>query len=316
MSVLVTALKVSPRICGSVPSPKPKFSLFGLAFACATNSATVFAGTSGAITMHLRAAREHRHGRKALGEIVAGVRIDHRRDDEARGGDQDRIAVGIGRCRGLGAERGAGAGTIVDDDGLAEPGARVLRRQTRQHVDRRSRRVGHHHLDRLGRIALRGGGCGAQSDNHQTCRDRPPPCHTLFLKRARKHRAIAMDVSAPISAFPASQPCCANPPLCPLKGAPEKVYDAVQRPCLSIPVRPLNSGVSTRGSRSHGASQDCIDRSRPDRRHARSPHRSQGARRCRAVRHRRGHPAGQVARPRAVLAGRRLRREAGRHQFV
>ena len=38
------------------------------------------------------------------------------------------------------------------------------------------------------------------------------------------------------------------------------VYDAVQRPCLPIPRRPLNSGVSTRGSRSHGASKNCIDR--------------------------------------------------------
>ena len=34
------------------------------------------------------------------------------------------------------------------------------------------------------------------------------------------------------SVIPSIAGRCANPPLCPLKGAPEKVYDAVQRPCL------------------------------------------------------------------------------------
>ena len=76
------------------------------------------------------------------------------------------------------------------------------------------------------------------------------------------------------------------------------------------------SAAPSEGISPHGASQDCIDRRRPDRRHARPSCRPQGTRRRRAVRHRRGHPAGQVARSCPVIAGRRLRCEIHRREFL
>jgi len=51
----------------------------------------------------------------------------------------------------------------------------------------------------------------------------------------RNHCAISGGMSAAGLSHSQHAAGHANPPLSPLKGSPERVYDAVQRPCLSIP---------------------------------------------------------------------------------
>ena len=97
---------------------------------------------------------------EALERIVAGIFVHRRRHHHARAVKQQRIAVRLGGRRRLGAGIGAGAGTVVDDDGLSEPRRHVLDQQPRDHIVGRGGRERHDHPDRLARIGLRhGSGC-------------------------------------------------------------------------------------------------------------------------------------------------------------
>ena len=53
-----------------------------------------------------------------------------------------RVAVGIGEGGFLGADRIAGAGTVVDDDALAERLAEAIGDDPRDDIDRAARGVG------------------------------------------------------------------------------------------------------------------------------------------------------------------------------
>jgi hypothetical protein len=73
-------------------------------------------------------------------------------------------------------------GRVVDDDALPEAGRDRLGDDARQHIDRRSRRVGHDQLDRLDRIALGIGRRRANRKHH--CHKRVPARHVRILRVA------------------------------------------------------------------------------------------------------------------------------------
>jgi hypothetical protein len=128
---------------------------------------------------HLRAVRQHGHRHEAP-RVVVEVLIEREREDEARRPDEQRIPVGLGARRHLGSERRAGARPVVDDDALPEASRGLLGDDARQHIDRRSRRVGHDQLDRLDRIALRIGRRRANRKHH--CRKSLPARHVRILR--------------------------------------------------------------------------------------------------------------------------------------
>jgi hypothetical protein len=90
------------------------------------------------------------------GRIVAGAFRDRGDIGERRGvAEQERVAVGVGCCHRLGADRAAPAAAIVDDDGLPERRRHAVGDEPRQHVGRPAGPGRHDHLDHLGRIGLR-----------------------------------------------------------------------------------------------------------------------------------------------------------------
>ena len=120
--------------------------------------------------MHGQRGRHHGHPRapghigdrgEALQRIVVQVLVHRRRDDEARALEQERVAVGLGERRGLHADGGAGARTVLDHDALLELDRKMLRQEPRHHIDRRSGRERRDHPDRARRIVGRAAGKAA-----------------------------------------------------------------------------------------------------------------------------------------------------------
>jgi hypothetical protein len=79
--------------------------------------------------------------------------------------DAQRVAVGRRLDRAADADAGAGAGDVLDHDGLAERDAHALAEDARQRVGRPAGRERHHHGDGARRILLGGDGSG-QCDEH------------------------------------------------------------------------------------------------------------------------------------------------------
>ena len=99
------------------------------------NSCSVRAGTDGMHDQH----RRHRHQRGDRREIaqrvVAEVRIEHDIDRHRAGiAEHQHMAVGRRRRHHLGGDHAAGAGNVLDHEGLAERGGELLREQPREHI--------------------------------------------------------------------------------------------------------------------------------------------------------------------------------------
>ena len=92
---------------------------------------------------------EHRSGadqtdrREVADRIVMHALLDRRNDGVRHVGEQQGIAVRRGFGGDLDAEAAAGAGTVVDDDRLAERFRQRLAEQAGKHIRAAAGRVGH-----------------------------------------------------------------------------------------------------------------------------------------------------------------------------
>jgi hypothetical protein len=102
--------------------------------------------------------RRHQHVRKLaerddrgeiLGRIERQLGEAGRHDGVDRGIDQERVAVRIGLGGLRHAERAAGAGPVLEHEGLADLLADLVEHRTADGVERTSRRKRDHELDRL-----------------------------------------------------------------------------------------------------------------------------------------------------------------------
>src|SRR5215831_3133573 len=103
----VAALNISPNMCGAVPWPKPQSNLPGLALACSISCRTEVAARSGLTTRI-----------QANDETVATDDFGRERVTDCP--EQQRVAIGRGFRELVDADRPAAAGTILDDDRLAQ----------------------------------------------------------------------------------------------------------------------------------------------------------------------------------------------------
>ena len=86
--------------------------------------------------------------REILHRVVGELGIDDGVGDvRGRGRHAERVAVGRGLGDRIGADGAAGAGAVLDHDGLPEPLAELGRDQPPDHVHRRARRQRDNHAD-------------------------------------------------------------------------------------------------------------------------------------------------------------------------
>ncbi len=177
----------------------------GLALACAIRSATPFAVKRRIGVEHEVDAVDRRHRRDVAHEVVAEVLHQRRVDGVRRRGEEQRVAVGRRPHHRFGAERAAGAGPVLDHDGLAQLPRQPLRGKPRDDVDLAAGRETDDQLDRASRIGLREG--VNRDDNAQPQMAAPaarrksiapaqahglPPC-----RRAASGFLIGLSTSAP-----------------------------------------------------------------------------------------------------------------------
>ncbi len=106
---------------------------------------------------HDRRARKQRDRSEILGRIERQLAVERLVDGERSGrGEQQRVAVGIRLGHRLAAGVAAAAGSILDDELLAEIVGELLRQDARHHVDRAAGRVRIDDADDALGIILRG----------------------------------------------------------------------------------------------------------------------------------------------------------------
>ena len=130
---------------------------------------------------HERPGRHHRYRnevlRRAIRQALEEERVERMGDDVAH---EERVAVGRGLRRRLGADDHAAAGTVVDDDRLAKRLAELRRELARAQVRRPAGTIGHDEPHRFARIALRER-AGAEGEREE----QEEPHASLFLKVER-----------------------------------------------------------------------------------------------------------------------------------
>ena len=112
----------------------------------------------------VRHAAEHGDRHEVLGlvgELLVEALVDRERPGRR---DEQRMAVGLGLRREIGADVAAGAGLLLDDDRLAPFRLQLVGGDARQHVVDAAGRERHDELDGLaGKAALRAGRGGSAS---------------------------------------------------------------------------------------------------------------------------------------------------------
>ena len=150
----------------------------------------------GCLGLHRRIdEKEHRSGadqtdrREVADRIVMHALLDCRNDGVRHVGEQQGVAVRRGFGGDLDAEAAAGAGTVVDDDLLAERFRQRLAEQACEHIRAAAGRVGHDQGDGMIGIGL-GGQClpwrigrtqqdagkGDEGGENRLCRHGIPSC--------------------------------------------------------------------------------------------------------------------------------------------
>ena len=111
---------------------------------------------------------DHRDRREILDRIVDQLGVDDGVGD-VRGGRRhaERVAVGRGLGDRIGADGAAGAGAVLDHDGLPEPFAELGGDQPSDHVDRRPRRQRDNHADLPAGPCILGAGVGDDGKHRQ-----------------------------------------------------------------------------------------------------------------------------------------------------
>ncbi|MNC84818.1 hypothetical protein D3C83_03860 [compost metagenome] len=128
---------------------------------------------------HVGHADHQRDRREIPDRVVRQLGVNRRVGAVAGvGPHQQRIAVGRGAGRNLGADRAAGARARVVDHGLAEAFAHFLTEHAGEQIGLGARRLGDHDTHRLGRVILRQGRAHARS--RQSC-EPDKDCGVHFL---------------------------------------------------------------------------------------------------------------------------------------
>src|SRR5207245_1318641 len=129
---------------------------------------------------------EIRHRDEVLLRVVRQALVHRRVDDEARGIDEQRVAVGRRLRHDLRADDAVRAGLVLDDEGLAEL-LLELRADHARYGVRTTGRRGDHHAHRLARIALR-----LRSGRRHACEGKcKPPAHSCLLRSSSRYGAGA-----------------------------------------------------------------------------------------------------------------------------
>ena len=138
---------------------------------------------------HAGLASDERNRREVVDRIVGELRVERGADGVGLRREQQRVAVRRGAGDDLGADRGAGAGLVLDDELLPEAFAELLRDHAHRPVDRATRRKRHDHFHRVRRVVLRvqraGNEC-AERESRRRERAAEP------RRVARSRRAIAL----------------------------------------------------------------------------------------------------------------------------
>ncbi|CUI28541.1 Uncharacterised protein [Achromobacter ruhlandii] len=105
---------------------------------------------------HVGHGGQQRDRREILDRVIRDARIQRRVDAVRAGGrQQQRIAVGRGRCHLLGGDGAVGAALVVDHDGLPQRLRRLGRHRAGQDVGGAAGRMRHDQRDGLGGKGLR-----------------------------------------------------------------------------------------------------------------------------------------------------------------
>ena len=119
---------------------------------------------SGMQQQHVRRRRDEGDRREISARVVSrgsGEQgIDHH---DARAAQQDRVAVGLRPCDGLGADRAAGTRAIIDDDRLSQQLSHFLSDEAGREIGDAARRERHHHAQRANRERMLRGMRGAEN---------------------------------------------------------------------------------------------------------------------------------------------------------
>ena len=119
---------------------------------------------------HMRITEHARHRGEALEWVEVHARIEHRRVDQVRPDEEQRVAVGRRGHHRFQPDRCAAARLVLDHHVLAEAGLDVLGDDARGGIDRRAGHKRHDHLDEAVRIDLRG--CRAPAEPEPECQER------------------------------------------------------------------------------------------------------------------------------------------------
>ena len=150
MRILKPASRCSRSMvrCPTAPTPSaPQVNLSGSALASAMNSCSVFAGMAGLMPTAIGTVPKLEIGVKSFTTSYVHAH-QHRRDDEQRWIDQQRVAVRRASRHLDGADRAARAGDVLDDERLPELLLEELRHRARDDVGQPAGRGGHHHAHR------------------------------------------------------------------------------------------------------------------------------------------------------------------------
>ncbi len=111
---------------------------------------------------------DERNRRKVLGRIIGKLVHDRGLRRERRGHHQQRVAVRLGRGRGLGRHQPAGAAAVLDDDRRADKLGHLRSDRAHDNVRRCARREGQQHADgRRGPIRRVRGRCRKKAEHQR-----------------------------------------------------------------------------------------------------------------------------------------------------
>ena len=168
MSTPVRALNMAPARCCDEPTPpEPVVELAGRGLGGVDQLPHRLVGRLLGHFEDVGDLGDEGDGREVLDRVEAQTRVQVRVGGVGRaGGDQQGVAVGFFAHKGGGADVAAGAGLVVDDDGLAQAFGQALRQHAAQGVGGAARRPWHDQLDGTVGVGLgvgqrgEGGKCG------------------------------------------------------------------------------------------------------------------------------------------------------------
>ena len=138
-----------------MPAAEPDVSLPGFAFGVADELGKRIHRHRGVHDNDIRVGRQRGYGNEILYRIVVEIFVQCRRDRVLVGAaGQQRVTIGRSSRNIAPANSAASAGDVFDDDGLAEIGRQIMRRDTHRGVGRSAWRVWHDDFDRDGRESL------------------------------------------------------------------------------------------------------------------------------------------------------------------